>query len=41
MIALVGPTGAGKSTIINLILRVYNVNGGEVKIDGLEVCQAI
>ena len=37
MIALVGPTGAGKSTIINLILRFYDVSGGAVKVDGIDV----
>lgn len=37
MIALVGPTGAGKSTIINLILRFYDVSGGAIKVDGIDV----
>lgn len=36
-IALVGPTGAGKTTIINLITRFYDVTGGLVKIDGNDV----
>ena len=39
MIALVGPTGAGKSTIINLILRFYDVTGGAVTIDDIDVRQ--
>lgn len=39
MIALVGATGAGKSTIINLILRFYDVTKGAVKIDGIDVRQ--
>ncbi len=37
MVALVGQTGAGKSTIINLILRFYDVSGGAVRIDGIDV----
>jgi ATP-binding cassette subfamily B multidrug efflux pump len=36
-IAIVGPTGAGKTTIINLLPRFYDVTGGAVRIDGLDV----
>lgn len=36
-IALVGPTGAGKTTIINLLSRFYDVNEGYVKVDGYDV----
>ncbi len=36
-IALVGPTGAGKTTIVNLISRFYDTTGGSVKIDGQDV----
>ena len=38
-VALVGPTGSGKSTIVNLISRFYNVNGGRVLIDGQDISQ--
>ncbi len=37
MVAIVGPTGAGKTTIANLIPRFYDVTGGAVKIDGIDV----
>ena len=37
--ALVGPTGAGKSTIVNLISRFYNVNGGRVLIDDQDIAE--
>ncbi|HLF25307.1 MAG TPA: ABC transporter ATP-binding protein [Anaerolineae bacterium] len=40
MVAIVGPTGAGKTTIINLIPRFYDVTGGAVKIDGIDVREA-
>ena len=38
-VALVGPTGAGKSTIVNLISRFYNVDSGQVLIDGQDISQ--
>ena len=37
MVAIVGPTGAGKTTIINLLLRFYDVEGGSIKIDGVDI----
>jgi subfamily B ATP-binding cassette protein MsbA len=39
MIALVGPTGSGKTTIVNLVARFYDPNEGVVKIDGVDVKQ--
>jgi ATP-binding cassette subfamily B protein len=36
-IALVGPTGAGKSTAVKLLMRLYDVDGGAVRIDGTDV----
>jgi len=37
MVAIVGPTGAGKTTLINLLMRFYDVKGGAVKIDGVDI----
>ena len=34
-IAIVGPTGAGKTTMINLLMKFYEINGGDIKIDGV------
>ena len=39
-IALVGPTGAGKSTIVNLVSRFYDVQGGKILIDGQDISEA-
>jgi subfamily B ATP-binding cassette protein MsbA len=37
VVALVGPSGAGKTTILSLLLRLYEIDGGAIKLDGIDI----
>ena len=38
-VAIVGPTGAGKTTLVNLLMRFYEINSGAIRIDGVDIRQ--
>ena len=38
-IAIVGPTGAGKTTMVNLLMKFYEINSGKIKIDGVDIAK--